>query len=170
MATMSLLWNANFCWKPCTQQHLLINMTSNWQFNYWSIEKNLTHFPTLFTFAFLPSPMHPVMTHHSGLNTHKPSFTSKSIQEITFSNIELIEEVQEEASRTHLADVPRAGFSERRLTPEINLQENRGRVGRRVGRCQYKSDKWSSSCKPTWVLWLFHMVRGEVWSFRTDVD
>lgn len=41
---------------------------------------------TLFTFAFLPSPMHPVMTHHDGLS-----------------------------------DVPRAGFSERRFTPEINL-------------------------------------------------
>lgn len=29
-------------------------------------------------------------------------------------------------SRTHLSNVPRARFSERRFTPEIDLEENRG--------------------------------------------
>lgn len=40
--------------------------------------------------------------------------------------------------RTHLSNVPRAWFSERRFTPEINLEENRGRVER----CKYVDYNW----------------------------
>lgn len=71
MATISLLWKVNFCWKPCTDIFIYIythvyKLIANVRV-YLQAATILRYLPALFAFAFLPSPMNPVMAHYNGL-------------------------------------------------------------------------------------------------------
>lgn len=155
MATISLLWKVNFCWKPCTDKMygtsdiFIYKSGLNWLMGILRVYasflavKILRYLPTLFAFAFLPPPMHPVMTHCNGLNMktdHKISFLTrptcrttgpKAVAKLT----PLID--WRWKGEAHLAKISRAGFPERRFTPEINLEGSRGKTER----CKYR---WKS--------------------------
>lgn len=51
-----------------------------------SVRQSFPHLPTLSAFAFLSSPMHPVMANHNGLSTHKKH--SRNLQHSEFNKHE----------------------------------------------------------------------------------
>lgn len=73
--------------------------------------------------------MHPVMTHYNGLNIKTDDqisfMTHKTPVAMLLPTIVLTGKWE-----SHLSKVSGARFSERRLTPEINLEGNNGRTER----------------------------------------
>lgn len=109
----------------------------------------------MFAFAFLSSPMHPVMTHCNGLNTKTDSKITLMTHHTHSTTLQIATAMFLPTTvwiwqwKAHLSNVSRAGISERRLTPEINLESSRGRTQRR---------KYTWSCKPSSWLYIFVFI------------
>ena len=65
MATISLLWNENFCWNPCWQEKRLGKLAARLR----RLRLVDAHLPTLSTLPRLAPPVDPVVSHQVGLKT-----------------------------------------------------------------------------------------------------